>query len=356
MNNGYELVPTVENLVESLIDNPINNQNEICCICLEQTDINCKKLSCNCIQKFHVKCIKEIEKNNLTKCPSCRKTIHYKKNSVSNNEESTIYDYYDILINRVIHYFCLNQQLENNCIIVIIKLLLTFITSIIIIMCAISIYFAFITIINIVVTYIFELKKNTYCDNVNLKCDYYKTSGIIIHNTINSNIDIDNFSLKYILTNIYNYENNKTCINSDTHDYLSYDIVNEISNNIIGNKHNIFVPYKYDKFNNTICKTYHEQYNPNKYIINQCDKYNVLLWFILCFNLFLFGCFKDEYQQYIQNLINSHIYIHRIKAYIIKIITIISYIIHISLMTIISINISIEIGLLLHLFSYNNKM
>ena len=107
-----------------------------------------------------------------------------------------------------------------------------------------------------------ELK---YCDNKYMRCKYYQVKAILFNNTINEKFN--NFNIKYELESSYRYIDgfeNKTCVNLESHEFLTYQEVLTVSKKSIGIEKNIYIPFN----NKNNCKLHYKFYNPKKFILN----------------------------------------------------------------------------------------
>lgn len=237
--NRYRLLSTQDNDIESkqieLTDQSNNFENysthtQSCSICLEELDNSCLKLDCGCKNKFHAKCIDEIKKNKINKCPLCKNKIFKdNNNSVENNKlkllEFVILVFFSIYLYTII--YCIISSMS-------------------------------------LIMYPSELK---YCDNHYKKCEYYQTSGILINNTIVE--EFTNFDITYKLSSSFEYKlihenTTKICNELETHYYDTYDSIVKISQKSIGMEKQIFVPYDTKKE----CRLTYKFYNPKRFIDN----------------------------------------------------------------------------------------
>lgn len=248
MKNNYKLLQNSDPDLENYQDNPnqieltikdnvntnTNFQQDICSICLEQNNSSSITLECGCNNKFHSKCIDEIYKHNILKCPLCSQKISNK----------------DYLYKQDI-FGCIN-------------LLILIIKFCIGLLYFISFFSTFVLKPMSFILYPSELK---YCDNHYKKCEYYEVKAIISNNTIIEKYN--NFDIKYELLSSYEYNNDfeqkyKTCINLESHVFTSYSEALKVSKKSIGTEKNIYVPYG-DKNN---CKLTYKFYNYKKFILN----------------------------------------------------------------------------------------
>jgi hypothetical protein len=245
---------------ENLIDLENNqNENNLCSICLEEHNNTSLKLECGCNNKFHLECINEMKKNNLKKCPLCKKNIF---NNMSNNNNTFLNE----LINGI------NEPYKS-----IVVIILTTIGII---------YFcAYIYSIFYPIRLIFVPSTFNYCDNIYKKCEYYPTLGILTNNTIVEKI-ID-FDVKYELYSSYSYSYknfNKTCLNLESHEYNSFEEINIIYKESIGMKKTIYIPYDDKKE----CKLYYHWFNENIFRFYFFSDLSSFILIVLLFSL----CFK----------------------------------------------------------------
>jgi len=234
-NDGIEFIPLEKPDQANIETEPkidIEGQNILkdkpttsitCCICLENNDNTSIKLKCSCGIKIHSKCIKEMKKNKIIKCPICSDIV------IKNNELNHPYLY---------------------------SIFLIFI---------VPIYIAYVYIMaSSILTIIFYPSNQKYCDNNYKICEYFYADGILVSNTIREKYE--NFNVKYYLSSSYNWignYKNGTCYDVETHIYDSYETALIIKEKSIGETKSIFVSYS----NPANCKLKYEWYNPNKYYI-----------------------------------------------------------------------------------------
>ena len=245
-----------------------------CCICLENNDETSIKLKCRCGTKIHLKCIEEMKKNNITKCPMCS----------------------DIVIKKV--------QKEQS----IIKKIINFIIAIFIIT---SFFTYIVELFYILPSVIFFPSERKYCDNVYRKCEYFQVSGIIINNTIN--VKINDFIPQYNLISTYQYENrglNKTCVSEDFHTYSSYEDAQIVKKLTINTDKKIFVLNS----DNLLCKDKYRYYNTEMI-------YSQILGTIYLFFLIMMCLFGKLYKHVKNN--NTNIIILNLCLIFVRIISII---------------------------------
>jgi hypothetical protein len=211
-----------------------------CSICLDVNDNSSIKLECNCGNKFHSKCIKKLKEMNFENCPLCKKKIfNFNKKIFTQILEIIFFIFFLLYLN-------------------------TFGIGVI-----------STTIIN-PIFYILTPSELKYCDNNYKKCEYYPIKAILSNNTINEKYN--NFNIKYELLSSYKYidyntKQNKTCINLESHEFITYHEALIISKKNIGIEKNIFVPF--DEKKN--CKLYYKFYNKIKFILNQITFLNLIL-------------------------------------------------------------------------------
>jgi hypothetical protein len=196
----------------------LTNQGTICCICLENNDLTSIQLNCRCKAIMHKKCIEEMRKNNIKKCPLCSDTVEAKK-------------------------------LSKSIIYILSKLVLT-------LFMVIMLFTYLVNILYILPSVIFFPSIFKYCDNIYNKCEYYKVNGILINNTIS--IEVKNFIPEYNLISTYKYNKNETCINMDYHKYTSYKQIQIVKEKTININKDIFVSY----LDKSKCVDNYKYYNP----------------------------------------------------------------------------------------------
>ena len=254
--NDYTPLNTFESDIETnnksnqieLVDVDNNNNNkkneDICSICLENNDNSSLELKCKCGNKFHKKCIDDLNRFNIKKCPLCNKKLY---NRIS--EEVVLTD--------------------NPC--------LRFLFVILV-----SIYFLiyFTNVFVFPLRFLFYPSELKYCDNIYKKCEYYLTDGILVNNTINEKFF--DFDVKYELVSSYQYKLGsvkKTCVNLESHDFVSLSNALEVSTRSIGLEKQIFISYDNDRED---CKTNYKWYNPLKFKVNALSIINGIS-FVLSF-------------------------------------------------------------------------
>jgi hypothetical protein len=254
MKNKYKLLNQDDDLENNLETSNqielvnINSENiqtnqDICSICLEQNGNTSIELKCKCGNKFHSNCVKELQKHNIKKCPLCKKNISG-ENIVEN-----------------INYI-------HGC----------FTTILFLFACVYMIIIIQTYIIN-PFNYIFAPSELKYCDNLYNKCEYYPVKAFLFNNTINE--QFNNFDIKYELVSSYKYidydtKQNKTCINLESHEFVTYIEVLKVSKKSIGIEKNIYVPFDNNKKQ---CKLSYKFYNPVKFILNVITLLN-FIWII----------------------------------------------------------------------------
>ena len=258
--NNYELLPLVTDNNTSPVEiviNPINNNipcSEIdnCSICLEPLINNTKKLSCNHI--LHNDCYDLLYEQNNPKCPLCNVKI-------VKPETTILFDYYfKIKINYKFEYIkSIIESIGIHCLIV---------------------YALFGCVLIICV---FSCGGHLYCDNKNIKCDYYYKNGII------NGTEIDGLDVLYS----YLYDNDKICYNTITYQ-LPHNKIIEIVNEQINKNIDIFVSKK----NNWICTLDYEDYNPDK----TCLTIILFFSFAMSIALSLFLIFLEFYLKSLREL------------------------------------------------------
>ncbi len=222
MMNEYELVNSNE-----------DQDHDICSICLENNDNTSIKLNCNCKYKYHRNCVKLMITHKKITCPICKKKI----------VETDNFDKVP---------FC-------------VKLFAT----------VFSVIFIFSFYSNCIV-FPFSLPKVlNYCDNNYKLCDYYKTTGLIINNTINENIN--NFNIKLSLINTYLYDDNRICTAYDNNIFTSYYDIEMLAKKTIGKTNDIFVSYN----NSEYCLNQYKWYNPYLFELYTIKLLNLISFIIL---------------------------------------------------------------------------
>lgn len=131
-------------------NNELINSDTTCCICLENNNSTSKQLNCRCKIKIHKKCIEEMCKKNIKKCPLCSDTFYIDVSNASNasnaSNVSEIKQYYEYVKKNLNKFF-----------------LLLFIT--------ISVFTYFINIFYILPNVIFYESLNNYCNDIYKKCE-----------------------------------------------------------------------------------------------------------------------------------------------------------------------------------------
>lgn len=312
MINNYKILESDENNIDDIelcnIDtfqeNELTNTNqnsyrENCSICLEKNDNTSVKLNCGCKNKFHSKCIEQLNNHNhLNKCPVCRKQI---KNKIKEND-----------VRYKIFYEC--KQ---------IFLILLFAIFIMIYMSTLLLSL----IIEPIMLIDDSIKGLNYCDNYYKKCDYYQAKGILINNTIIQKIEIHNFDLNYELLSSYQYfdtNNNQTfiCKNVESHKFITYDEAKIISKKTIGLEKNIFVPFVNNGKNINIdnCKLNYILYDPYNLKLNISVILN-LIWIVpTIFILYVLYILEHDDRQNINKYLKFTIKLFGILIIIIHII------------------------------------
>lgn len=270
----YNRVNTNNNDIElcnNIVYDPLNDQiNEVdmtnninisdCCICLNPNDTTSIQLDCGCNNKFHFNCVKEIKKNNTSKCPICRKNILA---DVKNN---------DVLL-------CVNCVIRF--ILVLFILILLFTT-----------YIGFIFIFRLIV----HPSEFKYCDNHIKPCDYHKTVGTLYSNKIITKYD--NFMVHYKLESSYNYNIGKlnyNCTNTQYKTYSSYDEIVVVSEKSLNSKNEIYYNIK----NKNICKSKYKWYNPSYFNLNVLSITMICLLFITRYFIKYHIVIRQQYNSWI---------------------------------------------------------
>lgn len=240
-NDGIEFTPIekpeqIENIdiecqTQNISNSELTNTTTICCICLENNDLSSTQLNCRCKARLHIKCIEEMRKNKIKKCPLCSDTIVSKK----------------------------SIKLNNFIIIIIIILFFTFIVELFLIM-----------------NLIFYPSERKYCDNVYRKCEFYKVNGILINNTMS--IDVKNFIPEYKLISTYEYGENENCINMDYHIYTSYEDIRTVKEKTSNINTDIFVSY----LDKSKCKYNYRYYNPIMFYTRLFSIIHLIVMIVCC--------------------------------------------------------------------------
>lgn len=221
-------IDDIEKNLKNIISNPDNieddtNDISTCSICLEENDLNSIELCSRCKKKFHSKCIDDLKRYKIYKCPACTNNLIDTKKQNKNSISYIL----NILIN--ISFICFNCSIFS--------------------------------IIDILI-FPSNLK---YCDNIYKMCEYNSTVGVLYSNKINTNYG--DFTVKYELKSSYQYtieSLNYTCVDLETHEYNSYNDVLIVSNKSLGTKKNIY----YNVNNLNKCTLEYNWYNPFKYYLN----------------------------------------------------------------------------------------
>lgn len=276
-------------LHDGIMDNDIESNLEtysndnLCSICLEKNDFSSEKLTCGCVNKFHKKCVGELKKNNINKCPICRRQLNeITHNPIHTFEYERDYNEHDEYAEYA-EYTEYNQDNEfinnHDYIITILKSTIQIVSML------------FMCFVALTLTYHEHLKhmsintRENLCDNTFKKCSIYHTTGFLLNYTINNQSSNYNFTHKneYIVNQYYHYKDifgkNKTCSVSKFYD--SYLDLNQVLVAYpIGSTKNIYISQPL-QLNNTIYCNFYDYNKPTLYLIYLIWKMNIVLSFVM---------------------------------------------------------------------------
>lgn len=235
-NTSTDIEATCTDCVDVHVDDAcIDIHADECAVCMDDNGYTSIRLGCGCKQRYHLLCVCDMGRHKrFNQCPMCR---------------------HPILITAPIPPFAIKlPNIGYECYGLVRRVCYIFFVLV----------FIFYIIFMWVCIWYLVLKPSEikYCDTYVSKCEYFKTDGILVSNTIDA-IQSDN-TTKYYVTSYYNWTKGDdfyTCKDINHYVYDSYDQVQNTSTTSIGNEHTIFV----DSSDYYVCKTHYHWYNAERF-------------------------------------------------------------------------------------------
>lgn len=259
----FGLVPTQDQDLEN------QTHGDDCAICMCPNDDTSTKLSCGCNSKYHAKCQQDLKSNGrLDICPVCRRSI--------------VDDHFTQTVQPIQSTQQQQRSQANNAEFDRIVSCCAWVLIILVLILGYMFYLGYM-IIGIGNLIIASSRVN-YCDNKYRKCPYFPTDGLLVYNTIDT--EVDGFDVKYSMTSYYNWTKGDdevyTCKVGKPHIYDSYDNALVASTETVGYERTIFVDWSdYHK-----CRLHYSLYNPAGFYFHS----SCLLSLCLTFVFWVYAC------------------------------------------------------------------